>query len=103
MHDSVRHCKKKVKVKGKWVWKQPVYAKVVIHKLPGGQKLKVKAGSQIIDRSWRFIREHLRGFSQKPGSNRFAAAVRSAQWLYWNRKKDLWVETATMLKELGYK
>ena len=26
LHDSVRHCKKRVKVRGQWVWVQPEYA-----------------------------------------------------------------------------
>ena len=103
LHDSVRHCKKRVKVKGKWIWKNPYYSKTVTHKIPGGKTLKVKSGSQVIDRAWRFIREHIKGFSKKPGDNRFAAAIRSAQWFYWNSEKDLWAETATMLKELKYR
>ena len=65
--------------------------------------MKVKTGSQVIDRAWRFIGEHLVGFSKEPGSNRFAAAVRSAQWLYWQRDKDLWRETANMLKDMKYR
>ena len=96
-------CKKRVKINGKWVWRNPVYSKKFVHKLPNGSKITVKAGTQIIDRAWRFIRAKLTGFSKKPGSNSFAAAVRSAQWLYWNRDKDLWVETASMLKELKYR
>ena len=44
LHDSVVHCKKRVKVQGKWVGKKPNYTKIVIHKLADGRKLKVKAG-----------------------------------------------------------
>jgi transposase-like protein len=103
LHDSVRHSKKRVKVRGKWVWKNPVYSKVVTHKLPGGGTIKVKSGSQIIDRAWRFIREHLRGFSKRPGSSTFATRVRSAQWLYWHRNKDLVAATGELLKDLKYR
>ena len=98
LHDAVRHSKKKVKVKGTWILKKPVYTKVWYHKLPDGKTLKVKAGTQIIDRAWRFIRSHLTGISARPGSVRLEAAVRSAQWLYWNRNADLWVKTGEMLK-----
>ena len=27
LHDQVCHCKKRVKVKGKWVWRKPTYVK----------------------------------------------------------------------------
>ena len=100
LHDSVRHGKKRVKVGGKWVWKKPVYTKLRLHKLPDGRKVRVKAGTQIIDRAWRFILAHMVGVSAPPGSRTLAAVVRSAQWLYWNRGRDLWKETGAMLKEL---
>ena len=103
VHDSARHCKKRVKINGKWIWRNPVYSKVVTHKLPDGTKLKVKTGTQVIDRAWRFFRRHLEGLALQPGSNRLAAAVRPGQWLYWNRDKDLWSETGTMLKALNYR
>ena len=103
LHDSVVHCKKRVKVQGKWVWKKPNYTKVVIHKLADGRKLKVKAGTQVIVLAWRCLRSNLEGFSKAPGSNRFASAVRSAQWLYWNRGNDLWLATGAILKDLNYK
>eukprot|EP00959_Pyramimonas_sp_CCMP1952_P322201 6741978-Pyramimonas_sp.AAC.1 len=35
-HDSVRHCKKRVKRGGKLAWVKPVYSKIVKHKLPSG-------------------------------------------------------------------
>ena len=51
IHDAVVHCKKRVKVKGKMQWLKPRYTRVVKHKLPGGKKLAVKAGTQHIDRA----------------------------------------------------
>ena len=99
LHDSVRHCKKRVKVRGKWVWKKPVYAKNVVHTLKDVTEVKCKAGTQVIDRCWRFIRSHMQGLTAKPGSLRLAAAVRSAQWLYWNRGADLWENTAIMIRQ----
>lgn len=32
LHDHVRHCKKRQKIKGKWVWKAPTYVKKSVHK-----------------------------------------------------------------------
>jgi len=101
VHDSVVHCKKRVKgADGRYSWTKPNYVKVSTHKLPGGQKLRTKAGTQIIDRVWRFVRDHLEGAAMVPGSATAAANVRSAQWLYWNRGKDLWLETGVMCRSL---
>ena len=58
----------------------------------------MKAGTQVIDRAWQFVKNHMKGVSAKPGSPQLAAAVRSAQWLYWNRGQDLWAKTGCMLK-----
>jgi len=97
-HDSVRHCKKRVKRNGKWVWLKPTYVRLTTHRLPGGATLRTKAGSQIIDRAWGFIRKILASRVMTPGSASAAAAIRSAQWLYWNRGQDLWKQTGMMLK-----
>ena len=59
LHDSVVHQKKRVKVRGKFVWKSPNFVKLTTQ-LPCGKKLHVKAGTQIIDRTWRFIKDRLR-------------------------------------------
>jgi len=98
LHDSVRHGKKRVKVNGKWRWKMPVYTKVWYHKLPSGKTLKVKAGTQVIDRTWQFVRKHIHGVSAAPGSVCLTAAIRSAQFAYWNRGKDMWAATGEMLR-----
>ncbi|CAK0868714.1 unnamed protein product [Prorocentrum cordatum] len=39
-HDSVRHCKKRVKRGGTWLWVKPVCSEIVKHKLPSGAVLK---------------------------------------------------------------
>ncbi|CAK9085261.1 Chaperone protein DnaJ, partial [Durusdinium trenchii] len=60
LHDQVRHCKKRVKVKGKWVWKMPTYVKIATHKDPKtGRQFKTKGGTQIIDRAWRFLKDRI--------------------------------------------
>ncbi|CAK0885048.1 unnamed protein product [Prorocentrum cordatum] len=92
LHDSVRHCKKRVKKNGKWVWVKPCYARLATHKLPCGRKLRTKAGSQVIDSVWKYIRSTLGGQTMVPNSETAATAIRSAQWLYWHRGKDLWAE-----------
>jgi len=81
LHDSVVHQKKRVKVRGKFVWKSPNFVKLVTHKLPCGKKLRVKAGTQIIDRTWRFIKDRLRlNQFTKVGSSLLRAQIRSAQY-----------------------
>lgn len=69
-------------------------------KLPDGQKLTVKSGTQIIDRCWRHLRDHLRYTPRKPGNPILERKIRSAQWLYWNRNKNLWAKTGEMLRTL---
>jgi len=96
--EAIAHCKKRARTKGKRSWKDPVYTKLVVQTLPDGTKVRVKAGTQIIDNSWRSIKSCLKGLSLKPGSLRMVAAIRSAQWLYWSRGQDLWARTGDMLR-----
>jgi hypothetical protein len=60
LHDSVVHQKNPAKVKGKWVWRSPNFAKLKTHKLPSGKTIRLKAGTQIIHRAWRFIKDRPR-------------------------------------------
>ena len=95
LHDRVGHCKKRAKVKGKWQWQLPRYVQTVTHQIPGkkGRTMKVKSGTQIVDRGWRFLKEHVQvNQHSKAGSKLLRAKLRSAQYEYWNRGKDLWVE-----------
>ena len=102
IYDKVVHQKKRVynKKLKRYTWLNPKFTKVVKHKLPNGKVLKVKAGTQIIDRCWAFLKSRskyrLKGM---PGSLEIARRIRSAQWFYWNRKRsDLWTETGKMLQ-----
>ena len=52
--------------------------------------IKSKAVTQIIDRAWRSLKSHLEGCSAKPGILLLEARIRSAQWFYWRRGRDLW-------------
>lgn len=99
-HDNVMHKKKKMKVRGKTMWIKPHYTKVCAHKLPDGKVLKVKAGTQIVDRFWGHLRSYLKHTPRKVGSALLARKVRAAQWTYWHKGQDLWAATGTMLEEL---
>ena len=100
LHDAVVHCKKKQLVKGKAKWAAPQYVRVVSHKLPGGKVLKVKAGTQHIDRAWRFLKDRLRlNQHVKAGTKAIRNRIRSAQYEYWHRGSDLWLHTGILVKE----
>jgi hypothetical protein len=101
IHDNVVHQKKLVIIKGKKVWLKPRFVKVAVHHLPDkGGKLKVKAGTQIIDRFWSHLRRHLGSNSARVSSHALRRKVRSGQWTYWNKGTDLWVATGEMLTEV---
>ena len=53
-HDNVVHCKKRVRVNGKWKWQMPT-----THTVGKNKTLKTKAGTQIPDRAWRYIKDRL--------------------------------------------
>eukprot|EP00969_Alexandrium_andersonii_P141629 6263079-Alexandrium_andersonii.AAC.1 len=65
--------------------------------MPGGKKVRVKSGTQVIDRFWRSLRNHTRGRTLPVESAKMAARVRAAQWDYWTQGKDKWAETAKLL------
>ncbi|CAE8585700.1 unnamed protein product [Polarella glacialis] len=94
---------KVVKKNGQCVWIRPKYTKKFTHELPAGKKIIRMGGAQIIDRFW----SHLRGFMKfrqvKVGSAQTSVRTRSAQWDYWRRDQDLWVETGKRLKRLAKK
>ena len=98
LHDSVVHQKKRVKKHGKWEWTKPNFVKMKVHKLPWGKTVKVKCGTQHIDRCWKFIKERLsKGTNVRAGMGRLQAQIRSAQYEYWYRGDDMWVRTGELL------
>ena len=99
LHDAVVHCKKTVVINGKTVIKKPQYVTLKVHTLKDGTKIKCKGGTQIIDRTWRSIREHIGSCPYAPNSPALTARSRSAQWAYWHRGEDLWEATGNMLYE----
>jgi hypothetical protein len=98
IHDNVVHCKKRVKVKGVWKWQLPKYVRLVSHCIPGSKKkMTVKAGTQVIDRAWRFLKDRIvLNEHTKVGTARLRAKVRAAQYEYWHRNEDLWLCTGEL-------
>lgn len=92
LHDAVVHCKKKRVVRGKVIWVAPQYARVTTHKVAKNKTLKVKSGTQRIDRAWRFLKERVRRNQQvRAGAKAIRARIRAAQYEYWFRGHDVWV------------
>ena len=96
IHDAVVHQKKRIKLKGKWVWTKPSVVEVVSHKLPDGKHLKVKAGTQHIDRCWKFLKERLsKGPGCRAGMARLPRKIRAAR----HRGNDLSSCTGDLLRD----
>lgn len=87
-------------VEGKATWVKPRYTKIWTHILPNGRKLKVKAGTQIIDRFWGHLRTYLKHAARKVGSSTLTRKIKAAQWTYWYGRQHAWMATASMLKDL---
>ena len=92
-HDFVVHQKKKVN----GVWVKPTFVKRARHTLPDKTTLWVKAGTQVIDRAWQFLRRHIHNHNGDAGSESLARMIRSAQWAYWHRDSDLWAATGRLI------
>ncbi|CAE7494415.1 unnamed protein product [Symbiodinium natans] len=99
-HCNVVHKKKKVKVGKKVVWKKPHFTKVYRLSLPGGKTLRVKSGTQVIDRCWQHLRTHLKYTKRSPGNEVMTRKIRSAQWLYWQKGRSLWTATGELMRFL---
>ncbi|CAK0865877.1 unnamed protein product, partial [Prorocentrum cordatum] len=101
IHDFVVHKKKYKNVGGKRALIPPRYVELKTHALPSGKHLKVKSGTQIIDRAWRFIEDRLhRSATAKAGTKLLAAKTRSAQYDYWHKDDDLWAKTGEMVQHI---
>lgn len=70
---------------------------VLHHRVVHKKKMCVKAGAQVIDRCWRFLKERL-SLSQhtKSGSTMLRAKLRSAQYQYWFKNIDMWMATGSL-------
>ena len=97
VHDFVVH--KKKKINGQWV--RPKYLQLFRHRMPNGEAICTKGGTQIIDRVRRHVREIMGSRSPAVNQRSWDNRVRSAQWLFWNMGQDLWSKTGHMLAELS--
>ncbi|CAE7227747.1 unnamed protein product [Symbiodinium sp. CCMP2592] len=94
---GVLHEKKRVWKAGKWIWKPPTFVRIAKHTLPDGRRLTVKAGTQVVDRAWRYIKDRLKiNQNVKCNSTLLQAKIRSAQFEYWQRGKDAWASTGEL-------
>jgi hypothetical protein len=100
IHDQAIHKTKKVFVRGKAKIIKPKYSEIKCHSLADGSKLYVKTGTQIIDRFWQRVRAHLKHRAKKVGSSILHARIRSAQFDYWYKGRDMWLQTGEMLEYL---
>jgi len=107
-HDHVVHKTRKlvrngkpVKKNGRFVWIKPQYTKTFTHTAASSKQIKCKGGTQVIDCFWRHLHGYLKHRSFAVRSLQFATRVRSAQWAYWHRHDDLWLETGKMLRRLS--
>ncbi|CAE6928585.1 unnamed protein product [Symbiodinium natans] len=99
-HCNVVHKKKRTIVNKKVVWVKPHYTKVYNLKLPNKKTLKVKSGTQIIDRFWGHVRTHIKHTSRAPGNLILRRKIRAAQFTYWFRTKNAWTSAGVMLEAL---
>ena len=85
LHDRVVRKKQRVKAGNTFRWLAPKYVELKSHKLPGLKKiLKVKSGTQIIDRCWRLLKERLHvNQNSRVGSRTLKMQLLSAQYEYW--------------------
>ena len=74
---------KKKEVGGRWL--KPRRVVLFQHKLSDGSTVATKGGTQVIDRFWRTLRQHMGTRTATPGSTNVEDRVRSAQWMYLNR------------------
>lgn len=100
LHDNIVHKRKQMKIKGRMVWVRPKYTKLVSHSLPNGKVLKVKAGTQIIDRFWKHLRKYLEFTCRRPGNAVMTRKIRCAQWSYWHKNDDRWLKLGLVCDEL---
>ncbi|CAK0809656.1 unnamed protein product [Prorocentrum cordatum] len=100
LHDNVVHMKREIVRQGGTFWLKPKFSEVVDHELPSGVTLRTKSGTQIIDRFWAHLREHLQSRTRRVGTHATRRRIRSAQWTFWNKGQELWSRTGDMLKAL---
>ena len=76
----------------------PTYARLVTHNLPGtNKKIRCKAGTQVIDRTWRFLKDRIScNQNCRVGTAALLAKLCSSKYEYWMRNTDLWLAISTL-------
>ncbi|CAK0840716.1 unnamed protein product [Prorocentrum cordatum] len=100
LHDDVARVKKKVAKQGSTIWIQSKFSNMVNHEFPSGETVRVKSGTQIMNRFWSHLRTHFGKRTRRVDTIAMRRRVRSAQWTHWNKGRDLWARTGDMLQEL---
>ena len=101
IHDNVVHKKKWLVVNGKQTWVWPHYIHEALH-AHLAEEIRVKAGTQVIDRFWGHVRAYLKHAARLVGSCTLRRKIRgAAQWTYWHRGENHWRATAKMLQDLS--
>ena len=98
LHDVVVRKKKKVFAQRKAVWPKPRYVGLAKHTLPSGRKLRVKSGTQVIDRAWGFLKKLVGPVCTSPGSPALVRKIRAAQFAHWSRGQSLWARTGVAFR-----
>ena len=77
LHDQVVQKQERVKINRKFKWTARTYVQIQKQKVPGAKTpLKVKSGTQITDRLWRYLKDRLNiNQHSKVGSRRTATGL----------------------------
>ena len=76
------------------------FTKVYKLKMPNKKTLKVKSGTQIIDRFWGHLQAHVKYTQRKPGNVILRRKIRAAQFTYWTKGQNAWKAAGNMLQYL---
>ena len=73
-HDWVVHKKKRKVINGKVTWIKPKWVILAAHFMTDGAVIHAKGGTQVIDRCWAFIKNHIGNRTANIKRLRFAIA-----------------------------
>ena len=79
---------------------KPHFTKVYKLKMPNKTTLKVKSGTQIIDRFWGHLRAYVKYTQRTPGNVILRRKIRAAQFTYWTKGQNAWKAAGNMLQYL---
>ena len=87
IHDRVVRKKRPITVNGQRLWVKPQFVRLKVHRLPSRPKIKVKSGTQTIDRAWRSLKSGVRNANLRPNSDKPRMRIRASQHRCWNAGK----------------